>query len=616
MADKAISELVSAEQITPLDMFVLEQNGTAKKLTGQVLLNWLTAAADGHGGIQSIAKIGTNVLADTYRITLADTTVFDFVVTNGRGIVSLQKTGTAGLVDTYTFTYNDGTTAAFTVANGAKGDKGDNATIWVKYASQKPTASSHSFGDNPDAWIGIASGHLAEAPTDWQQYTWYQWKGDKGDTGAAATLNSSAVEYQVSDSGTIIPSGAWSASVPVVAQGKYLWTRTTQTFNTGSPVVSYSVSRMGMDGSGSVSSVAGISPDENGDVPLTAEYFGALSINGGVMNGGLDMNGQKLNGLNAPTEDDEAATKGYVDNAKPNMTGYATETYVNSAVKKAAPRNLMDNSDFTDPVNQGGLTRYAGDYGYCIDRWTRTANGTVTLVSNGVQLEASSAGNAMISNDVAATPNMVGKSLTLAYCTGGGVVGCVTFSITTIDVSSNVALSGNIVTDGNSIGYVYLLPNRILRIQLLAYKSKTAIFRWAALYEGAYSIDTLPEYKSKGKQVEALNCGAIPGPIDLLWENASPTSAFEEQTIDLDFSLYNWVLVEAIFSTEYSERTTLLAPVIVGNTYSIMMNRSGSTVARRFFTLTETGVDFANGASGSSNGAKYMMPVRIYGVKG
>ena len=31
MADKAISELVSAEQITATDMFVLEQNGTAKR---------------------------------------------------------------------------------------------------------------------------------------------------------------------------------------------------------------------------------------------------------------------------------------------------------------------------------------------------------------------------------------------------------------------------------------------------------------------------------------------------------------------------------------------------------------------------------------------------------
>lgn len=316
MADKSVGELVAAKSVTPTDLFVLEQNGTAKKLTGQILENWLVSFADGHGGIQSIVKKSTSGLVDTYRITFADTTTFDFLVTNGRDVRSITKTGTNGLVDTYTIRYNDNTTDTITVTNGAKGDKGDSQFVWIKYASQKPTATSHSFGDVADNWIGVYSGESATAPTDWTQYEWFQIKGEKGDTGKPAKLTSSTVEYQVSDSGTIIPSGAWSASVPVVAQGKYLWTRTTNTFNTGSPVVSYSVSRMGLDGSGSVSSVADISPDENGNVPLTAEDIGALPNTGGDVTGAINMNGQKIKGLNAPTEDDEPATKGYVDAKK------------------------------------------------------------------------------------------------------------------------------------------------------------------------------------------------------------------------------------------------------------------------------------------------------------
>ena len=78
-----------------------------------------------------------------------------------------------------------------------------------------------------------------------------------------------------SDSGTNAPSGSWSTTVPNVAHGEYLWTRVTQTYNTGSPVVSYSVSRMGIDGSSSVSSVAGVSPDSNGNVALTPDNIGA-----------------------------------------------------------------------------------------------------------------------------------------------------------------------------------------------------------------------------------------------------------------------------------------------------------------------------------------------------
>lgn len=341
MADKSVGELIAAQSVTPTDLFVLEQNGTAKKLTGQVLENWLVSFADGHGGIQSFDHVGTSGLVDTYRITMADTTTFDFDVNNGRGINTIKKTGTIGLVDTYTINFNDATSSTFEVANGAKGDKGDNQYVWIKYASQKPTASSHSFGDVADNWIGIYSGASATAPTDWTQYEWFQIKGEKGDTGEPATLNSFTVEYHVSDSGTIIPSGAWSSSVPVVAQGKYLWTRTTQRFNTGSPVVSYSVSRMGLDGSGSVSSVADISPDENGNVPLTAEHIGALPNTGGDMAGAINMNGQKIKGLNAPTEDDEPATKGYAV-AKERVVNNFTTTEEGFVADARALKILQD----------------------------------------------------------------------------------------------------------------------------------------------------------------------------------------------------------------------------------------------------------------------------------
>lgn len=319
MADKAVSELIEAERITATDLFVLEQNGTAKKLTGQVLLNWLTAAADGHGGIQSISKVSTNGLVDTYQITLADTTTFVFSVTNGKGINTVTKTGTSGLVDTYTISYNDGTSGTFTVTNGDKGEKGDNTYVWIKYASTEPTEASHSFGSLPDDWIGIYFGPLSEAPESWTEYAWYQIKGEKGDTGDAARLVSSSVTYQVGDSGSIIPSGTWSENVAVVPQGKYLWTKVVNQFNSGDPVTSYSVSRMGLDGSGSVSSVAGVSPNSDGNVQLTADDVKALPAAGGDMTGPINMNGQKISGLNNPTTDNEPATKGYVDTTKMSM---------------------------------------------------------------------------------------------------------------------------------------------------------------------------------------------------------------------------------------------------------------------------------------------------------
>lgn len=51
-------------------------------------------------------------------------------------------------------------------------------------------------------------------------------KGDKGDTGAAGKgVKSAAVTYQASNSGTTAPTGTWSATVPSVTAGQYLWTR-------------------------------------------------------------------------------------------------------------------------------------------------------------------------------------------------------------------------------------------------------------------------------------------------------------------------------------------------------------------------------------------------------
>ena len=291
----------------------MEQDGAAKKLTGQILLNWLTAAADGHGGISSIVKQSTSGLTDTYRITMADTTTFDFPVKNGRGITGVSKISTSGLVDTYRITYNDSTNSTFTITNGAKGDKGDNAYVWIRYAAQEPTAASHNFGVLPDKWMGVYSGNSATAPTDWTQYQWFEIKGEKGDIGNPALLTSQSVTYQASTSGNVIPSGNWQGSIPTVAQGAYLWTRVAMTFNSGTPIYAYSVSRMGLDGTGAVSTVAGVSPDSSGNVTLTPSDVGALPASGGTMSGELAMGGNKVTDLGTPTNNSDAANKSYVD---------------------------------------------------------------------------------------------------------------------------------------------------------------------------------------------------------------------------------------------------------------------------------------------------------------
>lgn len=67
-----------------------------------------------------------------------------------------------------------------------------------------------------------------------------------GDTGKG--VKSTAVTYQVSSSGTIVPTGTWSSSVPAASAGQYLWTRTIITYTDNATSTIYSVSRMGTNG--------------------------------------------------------------------------------------------------------------------------------------------------------------------------------------------------------------------------------------------------------------------------------------------------------------------------------------------------------------------------------
>lgn len=510
MADKAISELVETRSVTPDSLFVLQQDGTAKKLTAQVLENWLVSFADGHGGIQSIVKKSTSGLVDTYRITLADTTTFDFMVTNGKGINSVSKVSTSGLVDTYRIAFNDGTSSTFTVTNGEKGDKGDRADIWVKYASQKPTASSHSFGDVPDSWIGIATGHnMDTAPTDWQQYTWFQWKGEKGDTGDPATLISAEIRYQVGDSGTIMPSGSWSESVPPVTPGKFLWTRQVLQFNTGAPIISYSISRFGIDGTGSVSTVAGISPDAAGNVPLTAANVNALPIGGGTMGGSINMNGQSLYGLNTPTKNDEAATKGYVDELKND-----TETYVNNAVRTAAPRNLLDNSYFERYINQRGISLgQTKETGYKIDRWIFQYTGNAGeaffgLGNDYASIKAPSDGYADLVQNINTIEIKKGATVTFA----AHIIYGDTEETVCATLKFRTSPAATYLVDDKLAVYSTDVGNIIIRS---IWSGGEIQFKWAALYEGEYTAETLPVYQPKGYGVELAECQRYYQVIDI-----------------------------------------------------------------------------------------------------
>ena len=74
-------------------------------------------------------------------------------------------------------------------------------------------------------------------------------KGDKGDTGSSGKgVASTEVKYQASSSGTLIPTGDWETTIPLVSAGQYLWTRMIITYTDKTTTTSYSIGKVGETG--------------------------------------------------------------------------------------------------------------------------------------------------------------------------------------------------------------------------------------------------------------------------------------------------------------------------------------------------------------------------------
>ena len=190
----------------------------------------------------------------------------------------------------------------------------------------------------------------------------------------------------------------------------------------------------------------------------------------------------------------KAEANTYTDTAKAEAN-----TYTDTAVRKAAPRNLLDNSDFRNPVNQRGQTNYSLSAwgGYCIDRWTAFSDGaTVTIGSGGLTLSGGI--YQPISSDIASMYN--GKVLTLAVKIAGTVY-CCSGEVNQIGTWHSSARSDT------PYGYInFETENNNMMFVVINNSTTPSVVEWAALYEGSYTAETFPEYQPKGYGAELVEC--------------------------------------------------------------------------------------------------------------
>lgn len=133
---------------------------------------------------------------------------------------------------------------------GENGANGETSYLHIAYATSADGKTGFSTTNAVDkTYIGQYVDFTKADSANPAKYHWSKFQGPKGDKGDPGKgVKSTSVAYQVSTSGTTVPTGTWSGSVPSASAGQYLWTRTIITYADDTTSTIYSVGRMGTNG--------------------------------------------------------------------------------------------------------------------------------------------------------------------------------------------------------------------------------------------------------------------------------------------------------------------------------------------------------------------------------
>lgn len=168
-----------------------------------------------------------------------------------------------------------------------------------------------------------------------------------------------------------------------------------------------------------------------------------------------------------------------------------------------AAHNLLDNSDFSNPVNQRGLTQYRGATN-AIDRWITNSGACVLDIKDGyisMSHNENSASTATQSlRQKIDLSKYAGKKLTMAAKVRGDYV-----RLIIEDVMSSAYQAFD---DWTVICLSFTVPEDAGIIMPTIQGPLNGFWdcKWAALYEGTYTVDTLPPYVPKGYAAERMEC--------------------------------------------------------------------------------------------------------------
>lgn len=164
----------------------------------------------------------------------------------------------------------------------------------------------------------------------------------------------------------------------------------------------------------------------------------------------------------------------------------------------ARVQNLLDNSDFRNPINQRGITSGAtvAAWSYSIDRWLNYTGsaGTITFTNEGIRYS--------FSNLQQPIPPTV-KTGTVVTAAAKWSDGTLLTATGTITRGTAWTWFHSSAAGGCQIGVADQGNSNSVHVSIVS-GEKTLV--WAALYEGAYTAETLPAYVYKGYAAELAEC--------------------------------------------------------------------------------------------------------------
>lgn len=174
--------------------------------------------------------------------------------------------------------------------------------------------------------------------------------------------------------------------------------------------------------------------------------------------------------------------------------------------------NLLDNSDFVHPIAQAGVNGAHGTTGYAVDRWNRTSGATVSQAADGLKIVSDKTSwTAGIQQRIEA--KRFADVMTFAV-RGVFPVACRLF----VYIGSGTTNFGTAYFQGDAAERTLVLKltkpdgltgDEVVNVYISPDTDSTgtaAVVRWAALYEGEYTAETLPPYVPKGYAAELAEC--------------------------------------------------------------------------------------------------------------